>query len=85
VTSALHRLDGSIRANVVGPPGRDVGGAPERREAQPESADEETGCPQMHHRGRGWHIHAGDVIENSRTETVLPKQGPTEGADSISE
>ena len=25
------------------------------------------------------------VIENSRTETVLPKQGPTEGADSMPE
>src|SRR5688572_1342791 len=29
--------------------------------------------------------HASGVIENSRIETVLPKHGPTEGADSMPE
>ena len=41
--------------------------------------------------GRTWwaHFEFGDhaieVIENSRIEMVLPKHGPTDGADSIPE
>lgn len=40
---------------------------------------------------RFWHktfaptVHANEVIENSRIETVLPTHGPTDGADSIPE
>ena len=30
-------------------------------------------------------IHANDAIEHSRIEMVLPKHGPTDGADSMPE